>query len=267
MSLPHGRAVCRYQVFTADVPKNRVVRSTLAALVERGQFGDSSSAVDLRSRLRSLGRQLDAVQLFPLSQHDIGRELLKRHDRDYAIMLAICQLVQQRSMPTEGTGLGRAPSIDRDELVIHKVYERFVARFYDFHLTGWDVQAQPLWSWPTDTPSAYLPSMRPDLVLKNQLAGQVLVIDTKFTSHVLTPGQWGTLKFSRDHLFQIYAYVKSQADRSPAFAAASGILLYPTAHNAISERVVIQGNTIRWETVDLARSWEDVEAALLAIPS
>ena len=95
----------------------------------------------------------------------------------------------------------------------------------------------------------------------------MLVIDTKFTSHVLTPGQWGALKFSRDHLFQIYAYVKSQADRSPAYAAASGILLYPTAHNAISERVAVQGITIRWESVDLAKSWEDVEAALLAIPS
>ncbi len=87
---------------------------------------------------------MDAVQLSHLSQHDIGRELLKRHDRDYAIMLAICQLVQKRSMPTESTGLGSAPSIDRDELVLHKVYERFVARFYDFHLTGWDAQAQPV---------------------------------------------------------------------------------------------------------------------------
>ena len=266
MSLPHGRAVCRYQVFTADVPKNRIVRSTLAALVERGQFGDSSSAVDLRSRLRSLGRQLEAVQLFPLSQHDIGRELLKRHDRDYAIMLAICQLVQQRSMPTESTGLGRAPSIDRDELVLHKVYERFVARFYDFHLTGWDVQAQPLWSWPTDATSAFLPSMRPDLLLQNCLTGRVIVIDTKFTPHVLSPGQWGTLRFSRDHLFQIYAYLKSQSHRSPAYATATGILLYPTVHHDISERVGIQGHAIRWETVDLAQSWEEVEAALLAVP-
>jgi 5-methylcytosine-specific restriction enzyme subunit McrC len=266
MSLPHGRAVCRYQVFTADVPKNRIVRSTLAALVERGQFGDSSSAVDLRSRLRSLGRQLDAVQLSPLSQHDIGRELLKRHDRDYAIMLAICQLVQQRSMPTESAGLGRAPSIDRDELVLHKVYERFVARFYEFHLTGWDVQAQPLWTWPTDATSAFLPSMRPDLLLQNCMTGRVIVIDTKFTPHVLSPGQWGTLRFSRDHLFQIYVYLKSQSHRSPAYATATGILLYPTVNHDISERVGIQGHTIHWETVNLAQSWEEVEAALLAVP-
>ncbi len=95
----------------------------------------------------------------------------------------------------------------------------------------------------------------------------MLIIDTKFTPHVLTPGQWGTLKFSRDHLFQIYAYVKSQAERSPPYAAASGILPYPTVNNAISERVAVQGNTIRWETVDLAKSWEDAEAALLAIPT
>jgi 5-methylcytosine-specific restriction enzyme subunit McrC len=266
LSLPHGRTVCRYQVFTADVQKNRIVRSTIAALVERGQFGDSSSAVHLRSRLRKLGRQLEAIQLFPLTQHDIGRELLKRHDRDYSIMLAICQLVQQRLLPTESAGLGRAPAIDRDGLVLHKVYERFVARFYAVHLTGWDIQPQPQWSWPTHAPSAFLPSMRPDLVLQNRLTGRVIVIDTKFTPHVLSSGQWGTLKFSRDHLFQIYAYVKSQSQRSREHAAATGILLYPTAHHAIREQVEIQGNIIRWETVDLAKSWEEVEATLIAIP-
>jgi hypothetical protein len=43
-------------------------------------------------------------------------------------------------------------------------------------------------------------------------------------------------------------------------------LLYPTVHHDISERVGIQGHAIRWETVDLAQSWEEVEAALLAVP-
>jgi hypothetical protein len=36
-------------------------------------------------------------------------------------------------------------------------------------------------------------------------------------------------------------------------------------HHHISERVGIQGHAIRWETVNLAQSWEEVEAKLLSI--
>ena len=107
--------------------------------------------------------------------------------------------------------------------------------------------------------------MIPDLVLENQKSGRMIVLDTKFTPHVLDSGPWLTPRFRREHLFQIYAYLRSQEHRSPAYRAATGILLYPTVNHAVSERVEIQGHAIRWETVDLAESWQAIESRLLAI--
>lgn len=266
MSLPHGKTVCRYQVFTPDVPKNRIVRSTLAKLVDAGQFGSPPLSSRLRSRFRKVVRALDAARLVTIGPADIAREQLRRHGRDYTLMLAICRLIQSYSMPTEAKGAGHALSANRDELQLHDIYEKFVARFFALKLADWRVQTQPQWKWPNSNLSPLLPAMRPDIVLQHYTTRQVIVIDTKFTPHALTLGQWGKQTYSPDHLYQMYAYVKSQADRSKEHAAATGILLYPTAQHSLSESVMIQGNLFRWETISLAANWQDIEARLMAIP-
>ena len=39
MSFQHGRAFCQFQIFSANVPKNQIIRSTMARLVQIGDFG------------------------------------------------------------------------------------------------------------------------------------------------------------------------------------------------------------------------------------
>lgn len=266
MSLPHGKTVCRYQVFTPDVPKNQIVRTTLATLVDVGQFGATPVGASLRGRLRRVVRQMDAATLVPVHSADVAREQLRRHDRDYMLMLAICRLIYSGSMPTETTGTEHSPSINREVFRLHTVFEKFVARFFEQKLSEWRTQIQPPWKWPTTLASPLMPAMRPDIVLEHRTTRQLIVVDTKFTPHALTLGQWGNLTLASDHLYQMYAYLRSQADRSSHFAAATGVLLYPTAKYTLRERIEIQGHGIRWETVDLAHPWEMVENRLLTLP-
>lgn len=91
------------------------------------------------------------------------------------------------------------------------------------------------------------------------------ILDTKFTAGVLSTGQWGGLTFSRDHLFQIYAYVRSQEHLSANHQTATGILLYPTVSHSVSETVEVQGHRICWRTIDLTLEWAEIEKNLLAI--
>ena len=37
--------------------------------------------------------------------------------------------------------------LDREELVLYNIYERFVANFYRIHLKGWEVSAQKRLDW------------------------------------------------------------------------------------------------------------------------
>ncbi|WP_417375678.1 5-methylcytosine restriction system specificity protein McrC [Gimesia maris] len=267
MSFQHGRAFCQFQIFSANVSKNQIIRSTMARLVQIGDFGSKGYHTNkLRSRLRRLVRDMESVEIIELKAASIRREQLNRHDTDYAVMLAICFLLNQRQMPMEHRGNTGLLGLDRDAFTLHNVYERFVAKFYARHLHGWTVSSQQKLVWPTEDASDYLPAMFPDLTLQHDTTGHLIVLDSKFTAKILVTGRWGNQTFNRDHLFQIYAYLKSQEHRSGSHKSSTGILLYPTVNHDLSETIRIQGHSVWWETVDLAKTWQEIEEKLLAIP-
>ena len=70
-----GQAYCEFQQYSANAPKNQIVRSTLARLVQIGNFGpDRKLASELRHNLRWLTRALDGIDLIELKlDFKIGR--------------------------------------------------------------------------------------------------------------------------------------------------------------------------------------------------
>ena len=260
-----GQAHCQFQQYSADSPKNQIIRSTLARLAQVGDFGPERALANaLRHHLRGLTRALDGVALIEPSLEFIRRQRAIRDDGDYRLMLAICELLLQRQMPTETTGTHRTSDLDRQALVLYNIYERFVANFYRLHLkAGYSVKAQLRLSWHATGENPYLPVMRPDLML--QSADALFVLDTKFTAKSLIENRWGKQLFDSSHLYQMYAYLTTQGHRAEGHQKAVGILLYPAVHEKLSERIELDEHTIRIECLDLSAAWQDVEAQLLGL--
>jgi 5-methylcytosine-specific restriction enzyme subunit McrC len=263
-----GEVHCEFQAYSVNEPRNQVIRATLMRLVQAGQFGPETNSVkELRHKLRRLTRDLDGIDLIEVTPELIHRQQSLRNDRDYRLMLAICHLTLQRQMPS-GSGDGATvPEIDRDALILHNVYERFVANFYRIHLKGWNVTAQKRLDWHAKETNEHLPSMIPDLVLQEKSSGRLLILDTKFTAHSLVENQWGKPVFDSSHLYQLYAYLRSQEHVSEAHRAATGILLYPAIQHRFSERIELQDHVMRVECVDLAKPWQEIEQSLLDLIS
>jgi len=258
-----GEAHCDFQEYGPNEPRNQIIRSVLVRLLQTGRFGPESDALKkLRARLRRLTRDLGGIDLIEVTPAMIHRQLGARHDRDYRLMLSICNLVLERQMPSAPEGSTTGPAIDHQALVLHRVYERFVAGFYRIQLPGWDVSAQKRLNWPTREPNERLPQMVPDLLLQERSSGRLLIVDTKFTAHSLVDNRWGKPVLDSAHLFQLYAYLKSQEHLSPAHRAAAGILLYPAAQYQLSESIELQDHLMRFECVDLARPWHEIEKRL-----
>ncbi|HRQ22339.1 MAG TPA: hypothetical protein PLF42_02830 [Anaerolineales bacterium] len=265
-SFEHGQAFCEFQQYSANAPKNQIVRSTLARLVQIGSFGpDRTLANELRHNLRWLVRSLDGIDIIELKLDFIRRQQFGRNDGDYRLMLAICELILQRQMPTEATGQHRLPTIDRQSLVLYNIYERFVANFYRLHLSRYTVKSQSRLSWNTKQDNIYLPIMKPDLILQEKLSGEIIVLDTKFTAKSLTENMWGKQLFESSHLYQMYAYLNTQERLSEFHQKAAGILLYPAIHGKFSERIELEDHTIVIECLDLTTSWQEVEEQLLDV--
>ncbi|HSL29495.1 MAG TPA: hypothetical protein VK900_09875, partial [Anaerolineales bacterium] len=236
-AMERGRIVCEIHGYSLNSLHNQIIRSTLARLLRVGQFGPNPAAAkEMQQKLRRLVRDLDGIDFIDVTPERIHRQLTGRSDHDYRLMLSICDLIVQRTMPAgeEGRLTSMVPAIDRELLVLYRIYERFVSNFYRLHLKGWDVSAQKRLEWHTPEGSERLPMMVPDLILQEKTSGQIIVLDTKFTSHSLVENQWGKPVYDSSHLYQIYAYLKSQEELSEAHRTASGILLYPAVHHKLS---------------------------------
>ena len=266
LTLQNNQLYCQFHEFSADVPKNQIIRSTLNRIVRTGEFGqDSAKSAQLKHRLRRLVRDLDQIQVVELNLDLLRRQNLGRNDGDYRLMLAICELLLRRQMPMESAGSNFLPSIDRDSLTLYQVFERFVARFYRMHLEGWIVNPQATLDWNTDRACEYLPGMQADLVLEHRASGKIIILDTKFTKHILVSTQYGRTTFQSKHIYQIYAYLRSQEQKSINHRSSTGILLYPAANHHLAESAHLQGHRIDFRTIDLARPWEEIERDLLAL--
>jgi 5-methylcytosine-specific restriction enzyme subunit McrC len=212
-------------------------------------------------------RDMDSIDFIELTPELIRRHALARQDHDYRLMLSICDLIAQRQMPSgsQGEASQPVPVFERDALVLHSIYERFVANFYRVHLTGWIVTAQKKLEWHTKEANERLPLMIPDLVLQESASNKLIILDTKFTARSLVANQWGKPIFDSSHLYQLYAYLKSQEHVSEAHRNAVGILLYPAISSKLSDRMELQDHVIRIESIDLAAPWQEIERSLMEL--
>ena len=68
------------------------------------------------------------------------------------------------------------------------------------------------------------------------------------------------------YLFQIYAYLRSQAGRGDSIAdRAEGLLLHPSVDEMVDETVAIQGPPIRFATVELSAPSLTIRQQLLKV--
>jgi 5-methylcytosine-specific restriction enzyme subunit McrC len=93
-----------------------------------------------------------------------------------------------------------------------------------------------------------------------------IIVETKFAD-ALKPNQYGLPKLSRNHIFQLYAYVQSQHALDELSRTAEGVLLYPTVGQHLDESALIQGHRYRFSTVDLSSTAATIRATLLSVPN
>lgn len=266
MSFSHGRTFSRYQVYLTNIKKNQIIKSILTRMIQIGDFGKNKNiAKEKRNELRCIVQEMGWIDTTEIKPDEVRRTQINERDKDYSLMLSLCYLLCRCLMPREEEGTYSLMDLNRDDLILYNIYEKFVAEFYNYHLTQWHVKPQSHLSWPSEDSLDYIPIMKPDLILQHKEIGQIIIIDTKFTKASITQGQWGNLTFNRDHMFQIYTYLRTQEEVSKLYKKATGILLYPTVNKHLPQKTCIQGHTIKWETIDLAQPWNKIEKDLLEV--
>ena len=272
MSMYRGRLHCEFEEFTLNVPRNQIIRSTLGDSLNRGFTRVEEERAKygrLVSDVEALLRMLYEIDRVRVTRRLIASELrlLGRNEREYKLMLKICEILQDPSMP-RSDGVSDMEIVDWLRKQEHAIFERFVANFYRLRLQdgGWDVRPQRKYEWnereEARSGDIRLPNMYPDLVLTHE-TGKVVVLDTKWYSSPVSERN-DVESVDSSNLYQMYAYLSSQDHEGVAHRMATEILLYgQTALGHRRLRTRIDEHPFWVETLDLMQVWEVIEADLV----
>jgi 5-methylcytosine-specific restriction enzyme subunit McrC len=263
----HGAAHCSFSELSVNTPKNRILRATLHRLAadSRLYHSDKTLETKLRHELRTLVRAMDQVPLVSIHATDFSRLQLGRNDQDYAVPLTICALIHWLEMPTETEGDHVMSALLRDEITFAQLFERFVRNFCRIQFPDCDVRSEVL-NWPDELNCDLIPAMRTDVTLTTKSEPhRRLVIDTKYYASALTSSLHGVEKVRSENLYQLYAYLRTQEQRSTVHRNASGMLLYPTTVRELNKTMLVQGHRMNVATLDLSVPWEKIEDNLKSL--
>jgi 5-methylcytosine-specific restriction enzyme subunit McrC len=266
-SFERGRVHCRFEAYSVDSPRNRLIKAALIRLAADPQLRTGGGTTgDLRKRLARCLAAMNGVTPAPVTRDGFRRESPGRNDANDRLVLALCELLFLTSMPMDAEGSAHLLEAEREMRILWKVFERFVAKFLERHLLhlGWKVEPQKYIDWPAENSSqgmaTLLPRMQLDIRLTSPERDRTIIIDTKFTD-ILAQNKVGADVFKSAHLYQVYTYVMTQKDKH--LGRLEAVLLYPAVGRNISEHMVLPEMALRLVTIDLVRPWLDIERSLL----
>ena len=264
-----GEVACRFEELTIDTPRNQLVRSALTGL--SGCLEDA----DLGHRCRTLGNALGRVGVSGKTptRSEVASDQIARHEGEDRLMVSLARAVFDLVLPTESAGTRTLLNAQREATEFRKLFEKAIGNFFSSELSheeGWRVYPGKQYKWPVTVSSPgignYLPIMITDIILENEAEGRRIIIDTKFTN-ILAPGQHGGSRFKTGHLYQLYAYLRSQeCPDDPLSESAEGMLLYPAIDLDVDETALIQDHRMRFVTINLSCQSAQVIERLRMLP-
>ena len=257
-----GRVACDFEELSHDVLHNRILRSTLGALLRASELDR-----EVRDRIRLAYRTLDGVSVMRLERRLFGQVQLDRNRHGYRFLLSLCRLVHDCLLVDETSGEARFTDFRRDQARMWKLFEDFVTEFYrreqhDYrvNLGGRRIR------WDDDGTAEHhrvkIPRMDGDVLLDSP--GRRIVLDTKYYPEALT-GYRGARKLRSGHLYQLLAYLRNREATKEPGPRHEGVLLYPMVSERLAIDLRLEGFSIRARSVDLGQPWPGIHREMLAL--
>ena len=264
--LKQGRIACQFSQLTINTPRNRLIRAALTRLATIARRPNAARCRALAARLERLGVGPEKPPPTDTSVDTFGRS-----DANDRRMVAAAKLAFNLMLPNEQPGATAITEPYREIRWLRILYEMAIYGFYKVTLSphGWRVAHGKNLHWrpqnPTPGIQSILPAMITDIWLEHPAQRRRIIIDTKFRD-ILPPGRGGNPSLQSEHIYQIYAYLRSQeSPGDPLSLTASGLLLHPAVNQTLDESADIQGHPIRFAAIDLAAPAPQIRRQLLAM--
>ena len=258
-----GRAACEFEELSHDVLHNRILRSTLAALLKLPDLDPDQVRPDIRTAYR----KLEGISLVRLERRLFPRVQLDRNRHLYRFLMSICELIHDCLIVEERSGTARFRDLRKDEYRMWSLFQDFATEFYRREQDDYRVNHRGRrirWNdeGTREDQRRMIPRMEADIVLESQ--HRRIVLDTKYTPKALSV-YFGSRKLHSEPLYQLLAYLRNREATSEPGPRHEGVLLYPVVDEALKVDVRLEGFSIRARGIDLGRDWRKIHADMLAL--
>ena len=265
--LEKGRIQCQFEVLTIDTPKNRYIHAaahTLLPLIEDEK---------LKIRCQKIISHFNTLKIGQSTHYDFRADYFDRAGTQDRYLLTLCRLIFKLAIPIEQTGVQSAEQINKTDTWLRQLFEKATIGFARVNLpaSSWEISSGKRLSWQQESTSNninnLLPNMLTDLIIEHSACQHRMIIDTKCTS-IVRQSRSNKNKFKSEHIYQLYAYLRSQEKTTDTPSChATGMLLYPAIDENINEHVIIQNHTIRFSTINLQEDSSLIRKNLLRLLS
>ena len=267
-----GKTICQIDELTSDVLINQVIFSTLKRLVKLDSLDE-----EIRQRVRKTMRKFPHMREVDVVINTFERIKLNRNNRFYALVLNVCKLIWQSTLPNKRHE-GKYEFIDftEDDFQMNVIFERFLMNFCkqhckteypEVHREYIEFKLTPFGMMFKESGDV-LPMMETDITLYNSIAQKKHILDAKFYREAFVSKYGGRKKVRREHLSQILSYILNQENPQKAYTLnANGTLVYPTVTEDIDFSYHYNGSShdIYVRTVNLNQTWQKIEERIKQI--
>ena len=264
-SLVQHKLYCIYDEFSEDNIKNQIIKSTINVIL-----GLDGVEKDTKKGLKNLLFYFKNVSDIKLKTIN-WRFNFDRSHKIYEMLIGICYLIS-KSLIQKNNG-GQQSFMDfEDNQNMHKLYEKFILKYYQKHYPKLKAKAQEIkWAMPDTNDVALdqdriklndvaLPRMLSDVVLESD--NKILIIDAKYYSKS-TNIHFDKRTLISGHIYQIFTYVQNLQEHNKD-KEVMGLILYAndSEDQNLNYTYTLCGNKICAKTLNLNCDFMQIKETL-----
>jgi 5-methylcytosine-specific restriction enzyme subunit McrC len=258
MHLVHNRLAFVVDELQMDTPHNRLLCTGVRVLL-RADGVKHELALELRRQLAVFS----AVSYISTTEAlRVPWDRCPGAPESYREALGLARLAVLATLPDEGAHDRHWRKLLDDQQRMGNLFEEFLRGFFEYRFDGRGSVPKEKFKWMQNDPSGLLPSLETDLFIKQP--GRVTVGECKLYKSPLGKSRSGADRLQREHLFQLYTYLRAAQERYPD-CEVEGLLIYALVDRCFDTDVRLREHPVRVRTLDLNLDWLKLREQLVGL--
>ncbi|WP_288221228.1 hypothetical protein [uncultured Clostridium sp.] len=248
---------CGYEELDFNITINKILKTTIINLLKTKNLSEYN-----KKYLKNILFYFSSIDTIYLNERLFNSIKYNTSNKSYKFIINICKLINDNLLIAENGEEAEFYNFLEDERKMAYLFENFIRNFYKKELKSSKVYRENIkWNLKGEN-LEYIPKMETDISI--EFSNKKIIMDTKYYKNALN-NNFGKDKLISGNLYQLFAYLKNNENKSFKDKNSEGILIYPRVNIDLDLRYTMENHIIKICTVNLNMKWNNIKDRLLTI--